>query len=198
MVTRTRANRTLPFKPIMTPSTAFRAYEDLLTSALEAEVNARTAEGWRVDVTSADSTVRPSFWRVMSITSFDARSKGFPKKTALSRPTRSPWRIDWWRCSSNLVRWLTTGSPTPHACYWKRSNAGHWAGHDRSPTSTLSLRQTGLLVNGRRDVQIASEIAREIPSADRIDLLCAFVRHSGCGCSVPSLKNGCERAHACA
>ena len=47
------------------------------------------------------------------------------------------------------------------------------------PRPTLSLRRTGLLVNGRRDVQIASEIAREIPSADRIDLLCAFVRHSG-------------------
>ena len=44
---------------------------------------------------------------------------------------------------------------------------------------TLSLRRTGLLVNGRRDVQIASEITREIPSADQIDLLCAFVRHSG-------------------
>ena len=47
------------------------------------------------------------------------------------------------------------------------------------PRPTLSFRRTGLLVNGRRDVQIASEIAREIPSADRIDLLCAFVRHSG-------------------
>ena len=34
-------------------------YEDLLTSALEAEINARTAEGWRVDVATADSTVRP-------------------------------------------------------------------------------------------------------------------------------------------
>ncbi len=44
---------------------------------------------------------------------------------------------------------------------------------------TQSLRHTGLLVNGKRDVQIASEIAKEIPSSDRIDLLCAFIRHSG-------------------
>ena len=36
-------------------------YEDLLTSALEAEINARTAEGWWVDVISADATVRPAF-----------------------------------------------------------------------------------------------------------------------------------------
>ena len=34
-------------------------YEDLMTSALEAEINARRAEGWWVDVSSADSTVRP-------------------------------------------------------------------------------------------------------------------------------------------
>ncbi len=34
-------------------------YEDLLTSALEVEINARTAEGWWVEVTTADSIVRP-------------------------------------------------------------------------------------------------------------------------------------------
>ena len=36
-------------------------YEELLTSALEAEIDARTAEGWWVDVGSADATVRPEF-----------------------------------------------------------------------------------------------------------------------------------------
>ena len=35
-------------------------YEELLTSALEAEIDARTAEGWWVDVGSADATVRAS------------------------------------------------------------------------------------------------------------------------------------------
>ncbi len=53
---------------------------------------------------------------------------------------------------------------------------------DRPPATERpirSLRDTGLLVNGRRDVQISSEIVREIPSADGIDLLCAFVRYSG-------------------
>ncbi len=47
------------------------------------------------------------------------------------------------------------------------------------PRPTLSLRQTSLLVNGRRDVQMGTQVAREIQSADRIDLLCAFIRHSG-------------------
>ena len=31
-------------------------YEDLLISALEAEIDARSAEGWWVDVRSADAT----------------------------------------------------------------------------------------------------------------------------------------------
>jgi len=43
----------------------------------------------------------------------------------------------------------------------------------------LSLAESGLLVNGRRDYQVGPELAREIESADRIDLLCAFVRFAG-------------------
>lgn len=34
-------------------------------------------------------------------------------------------------------------------------------------------------MNGRRDYQVGLELAREIASADRIDLLCAFVRFAG-------------------
>ncbi len=51
----------------------------------------------------------------------------------------------------------------------------------RSPIKrpALSLRRTVLLDNVSCDVRIASEIAREIPSADRIGLPCTFVRHSG-------------------
>ena len=138
----------------------------------------RRAGGW-MSVRPTQPSV-PSSWPVTFINSFAARSKEFPKKMALSPPTRSPSRTGWWRCSSNMARWPTTGSQTLRACFWKLSNAAFWADTPAPvPRPTLSLRRTGLLVNGRRDVQIASEIAREIPSADRIDLLCAFVRHSG-------------------
>ncbi len=47
------------------------------------------------------------------------------------------------------------------------------------PRPALSMRRTGLLVNGRSDVRISNEIVKEIPSANRIDLLCAFIRYSG-------------------
>ena len=36
-------------------------YKELLTSALEAEIDARTAEGWWVNVRPADATVRAEF-----------------------------------------------------------------------------------------------------------------------------------------
>jgi superfamily II DNA or RNA helicase/HKD family nuclease len=43
----------------------------------------------------------------------------------------------------------------------------------------ISLRESALLVNGHHDYQIGAEVAREIVSADRVDLLCAFVRFAG-------------------
>ena len=92
---------------------------------------------------------------------------------------RSRLRIGWWKRSSSTAPWPTTGSRRLRDCSSRPPTDADWATRLRRSPPTLSLRRTGLLVNGRRDVQIASEIAREIPSADRIDLLCAFVRHSG-------------------
>ncbi len=43
----------------------------------------------------------------------------------------------------------------------------------------IPLRDSALLVNGHKDLQIGTQVALEILSADRIDLLCAFVRFAG-------------------
>jgi superfamily II DNA or RNA helicase/HKD family nuclease len=43
----------------------------------------------------------------------------------------------------------------------------------------ISLRESVLLTNGHGDLQIGTQVALEILSADRIDLLCAFVRFAG-------------------
>lgn len=52
---------------------------------------------------------------------------------------------------------------------------------DSRPTirPNLSLRESGLLVNGHRDYQVGAQVARELESANRVDLLCAFVRFAG-------------------
>lgn len=48
-----------------------------------------------------------------------------------------------------------------------------------TPRPGIPLRDSVLLVNGHKDLQIGRQVALEIQSADRIDLLCAFVRFAG-------------------
>lgn len=43
----------------------------------------------------------------------------------------------------------------------------------------MPLSESELLVNGRRDLRVGSEINRELASADRVDLLCSFLKFSG-------------------
>jgi superfamily II DNA or RNA helicase len=54
-------------------------------------------------------------------------------------------------------------------------------GGDRPATHRpgISLRESVLLTNGHRELQIGTQVALEIASANRIDLLCAFVRFAG-------------------
>jgi len=47
------------------------------------------------------------------------------------------------------------------------------------PRPNISLAQNALLVAAKQEPALAAELEREIQSADRIDLLCAFVRWSG-------------------
>ena len=155
-------------------------YEDLLTSALEAEIHAREAEGWRVDVTSADATARPEFLARHVYHLLKRALQAIPEENG----TQSASQV---ALVNRLVEALIEHGAMADDRVADAARLLLEAAEHRSlggtqsavPRPTLSLRRTGLLVNGRRDVQIASEIAREIPSADRIDLLCAFVRYSG-------------------
>ncbi|MXY32717.1 MAG: hypothetical protein F4Y60_01230, partial [Boseongicola sp. SB0664_bin_43] len=152
-------------------------YEDLLTSALEAEINARTAEGWWVDVATADSTVRPELLARHVYNLLRRALEGMPEEDG-AQPANQVALAN--RLVEVLVEYgaMADDRVADTARLLLEAVERRALGGTRSavPRPTLSLRQTGLLVNGRRDVQIASEIAREIPSADRIDLLCAFVR----------------------
>lgn len=48
-----------------------------------------------------------------------------------------------------------------------------------TPRPGIPLRDSVLLVNGHHDLQIGTQVALELQSADRVDLLCAFVRFAG-------------------
>lgn len=51
-----------------------------------------------------------------------------------------------------------------------------------------SLTQSFLFTNSRKDVNIATELMKEIQSADRIDLLVSFIKYSGLLLLLPSLR----------
>ena len=52
-------------------------------------------------------------------------------------------------------------------------------GADTIPRPTLPLRRSDLFVNGPNDLRVGAEIVRELPSADRVDVLVSFVKWSG-------------------
>lgn len=59
------------------------------------------------------------------------------------------------------------------------------------PATRLS--DVALMTNARNDPQLGSELRREMASADRIDLLCAFVQWSGIRVLEDSLKAAADR-----
>jgi superfamily II DNA or RNA helicase len=68
------------------------------------------------------------------------------------------------------------------------------AGGTRYPARPhVPLSASDLLVNARGEPAVGHALEREIPSADRIGLLCAFVRWNGLRLLLPQLQAHCER-----
>ena len=57
-----------------------------------------------------------------------------------------------------------------------------------TPQPLVPLSSADLLVNARGEPSVGAAIEREIHSADRIDLLCAFVRWNGLRTLRPALE----------
>ncbi|CEA09676.1 UvrABC system protein B [Arthrobacter saudimassiliensis] len=54
---------------------------------------------------------------------------------------------------------------------------------------TTPLRKSALLTNGKDDPNLAAELRAEMGSADRVDLLCAFIRWTGLRLLEPALED---------
>ena len=152
----------------------------MITAALAAEIDARREDGWRVDVHPSDVTSRPEFLarhvygllrRALEAIHGDDDAQAASQVALANRMVEA--LLEHGAMADDRV------AEAARLLIEAADRRGLGDSPSRLPRPTLSFRRTGLLVNGRRDVSIASEIAREIPSADRIDLLCAFVRHSG-------------------
>ena len=114
-----------PLQRVVTHRLPPGIYEDLLTTALEAAVDARKSEGWRMDVSPSDATAHPEF--LARLDSCDARWKRFQAMTMHRPRLRSTSRTGWWRCSSRTAHWPTTESQRLRDCSSRPPNAVGWA-----------------------------------------------------------------------
>jgi superfamily II DNA or RNA helicase/HKD family nuclease len=64
---------------------------------------------------------------------------------------------------------------------------------DPPPSPGIPLRTSDLLVNGPRELSVGPEIIKEIASADRIDLLCSFLKWSGLRIVRDTIREFLER-----
>ncbi|MFN8628759.1 MAG: DUF3427 domain-containing protein [Chloroflexota bacterium] len=154
-------------------------HEALVTEALRARIERAREDGWFVDLEPAGDADLASILarhihdraelRLAEITD-SAGSRRLAQVGLANRVLEvleeysavAPELID---ASAGLL--LDVAPPATGAQPKRRSRPG------------IPLRQSRLLTNGRGDLQIGGQVALEIQSADRIDLLCAFVRFAG-------------------
>jgi superfamily II DNA or RNA helicase/HKD family nuclease len=79
-------------------------------------------------------------------------------------------------------------NPPPTALLSISAGDQSFQASNRVPRPHVPLSASDLLVNARGEPQVVHALEREIPSADRIDLLCAFVRWNGLRLLLPQLK----------
>jgi len=158
-------------------------YETLLSLELRHRLDASAREGWWHDVRQCDAALRPEVLarHVYALT----------RRTLAAMPSDEGQVEAQVRLTNALVTVLSkvgtedTVLATDHvyeeAQLLREARPVENPLAARQPTIRphLSLAESGLMVNGRRDYGVGSELSREIESADRIDLLCAFVRFAG-------------------
>ncbi len=150
-------------------------YEELLTATLEAEIAERKRQDWKILTERAEDTIRPRFLAHHIYTLILRTLEGMPNNQ--SKQVDLVNKLIAVLGEHGTVEGEQVSGGDDLLLYEAQDHVGLGGGW--LPRPNLPLRRTGLLVNGKRDAQIANEIVKEIPSADRIDLLCAFIRYSG-------------------
>jgi superfamily II DNA or RNA helicase len=164
-------------------------YETLITEALWATLENVRAQGWLVDHASIGDAELANILARHVHDQLRDRLARLPATSADRRATQleianrvlevlAPYGSEGAPDSIYPTAELLLNLDDPSHGYQSRQSA-------RRPG--LPLRQSSLLVNGRGDLQIGTQVALEIESANRIDLLCAFVRFAGLRLIRPEL-----------
>lgn len=156
-------------------------HEALVTEHLREAIDAAAAQGWLVDSHPVDDAALVT---VLARHVHDAVRDALAGIPA-SREDRRKVQIE---IANRILRELSIDPPgfterrlvdldAPMLLEVKRPLDGDVL--RSSPRPGIPLRQSALLVNGHRDLQIGTQVPLEIQSADQVDLLCAFVRFAG-------------------
>ncbi len=156
-------------------------HESLVTEALEARLEKARAQGWLIELKAIDDALLSDILARYIHERARARIGGLSPSLTDRRQTQvdltnrvlevlAEYSTD--RDATDVVDpraqlLLQVETPSPGRTRQSRPRPG------------IPLRDSVLLVNGHKDLQIGAQVALEIQSADRVDLLCAFVRFAG-------------------
>jgi superfamily II DNA or RNA helicase/HKD family nuclease len=165
----------------MTDELVSGLYEALLTEELRARIERAREQGKTIDLQAIeDGALADVLARHLHDQALESISA-----VPASRTDRRHAQVD---IANRLIRELHAPYGTdvpaevdPDAQFlFEVSDASTSAvGRPATPRPGISLRDSVLLTNGHGDLQIGTQLALEIRSADRIDLLSAFVRFAG-------------------
>ena len=156
-------------------------HEALVTEALRARIERARAQGWLVEWKAIDDSTLAAILARHIHDRARQRMDGIPSSVVDRRRAQVDLAN---RVLETLASYSTSASEA--TCRRRRQLLLDVAPPPKSdqprplrPRPGISLRDSVLLTNGHRDLQIGGQVALEIQSADRIDLLCAFVRFAG-------------------
>jgi hypothetical protein len=157
-------------------------HEALVTEALRIRIERAREEGWLVEWTAIDDATLVEILARHIHDRVRDRIGAIPNSTDDRRTVQidlanrvlevlAPYTSDREAADAiNRDAWLLTDVDAPLAPGRSRM---------RRPRPGIPLRTSGLLVNGHNDLQIGTQVGLEIQSANKVDLVCAFVRWAG-------------------
>jgi superfamily II DNA or RNA helicase len=157
-------------------------HEAIVTEALRIRIERAREEGWLVEWTAIDDATLVEILARHIHDRVRDRIGGIPNSTDDRRTVQidlanrvlevlAPYTTDREAAEAiNRDAWLLTDVDVPLT-----------PGRPRLPRPRpgIPLRTSGLLVNGHNDLQIGTQVGLEIQSANKVDLVCAFVRWAG-------------------
>ena len=148
-------------------------YESLVTRALAREIEKLTSVGLRADQPAVDDAEWPS---VLS-----KHIAGVVRRALLSAPEGRP-RLE---LAERLLELVESPAPAdeyidpPVRLLRAVQHSQPGPGKPHLPSPVLGVGQSDLLVNGRGEPNLLHSLRSEIASADRIDLVVAFIKRTG-------------------